>query len=202
MEKIAENTLSLSEKKELSNYIRDLENSANLVNKWVVPGTQTPIFVSPFSDPYMVYWFDADLPDMFSISNSTWTALDLTDSRLTIKKSSPCSIKLDGTKIYATVQSSYIAFLGRVLFNTNATGTRHVSISYYDSTDTLIERRMLSAESSIGATSGTPVPMCNFRPAISPLSTDPNQYFKIEVYQDSGGSLGVCGIDFVFFRVF
>lgn len=208
MEKIARgHRLSENEISELRFAFRALEEVKDAAKGWLSPGSSQPNvdtitarradLITPPGNPYMVYWFDADIPDMFVIPNNDWTPLDLTDSRLTIFQDNPCVVRMDGTKIYPNFPGSYIAFQGRVLFNTDATGERHVGIAFYDSGDVLIERRMLSAMDSIGAGSGTPVQLANFRPAQSPLSTDPDQYFQIEVWQDSGSNLEVGGIDLI-----
>ena len=149
----------------------------------------------PAGYPFFSTWFETDAAKYISVSNATWTSINFDNTVFTQRKDVPCVFRVSGAKLYPSFASSYIAFSGRVLWNTNATGARYIAIAYYDSTNTLIERRSMNVAASIGASAGTNVVLTNYRFAKSTLSSDPIQYMQIEVYQDSGGNLGMVAID-------
>lgn len=211
--KVARNEiLNQTDLQELQQSLGQLELVQKLSEDWVVPGTSNPKFGSmtanridlsiPTGNPYLVRWIETNPANMMNVATSTWTALDLTDTRLTIEQDTPCAIRLSGTKIYPNYPASFLRFSGGVLFNTNATGTRHVAAAHYNSSNVLLERRLFGANLSIGAGSGTPVVVSKFRPALSNTSSDPLQYIQMEVWQDSGITLGVGGIDLEISRMF
>lgn len=195
---------------------KKIDEMQSITAGWVQSGMQQPDFAEPSArridldvppgNPYLVHWNETNAANMFSIATSTWTALDLTDTRLITRQDNPCVVRFDSTdpkKIFPNYTTSFIKFDGRISFNTNATGVRHVAVAHYDSSNTLIERRALDANLSIGAGSGTYVPLAGIpRPSWSPLSADPKQYFQLEVWQNSGGNLGVGGIDIILTRQF
>ncbi len=204
-EKIARGyRLSENEILDLKLQARKIDEVKTAAGGWLTQGSSEPSvrtltadrvdLIVPPGNPFMAYWQDSNVANQFAILNSVWTALDLSDTRLTIRKDNPCVVRMVGTKIYSNFPNSYISLAGRVFYaeTGNITNNRHTAIGWYDSTNALLERRTLAYWS---AASTSNIVFNSFKFSTHPSSTDTGQYFQFEVLQDSGVTLHISALE-------